>query len=312
MKDTPKIAAVIVTYNRKEFLKDCLQALLNQTRLPDEIILIDNASADGTDQMIQDEFPQVTYVRLPDNMGGAGGFHEGIKVAYEKGYDWIWVMDDDAFPEPTALEKLMACSKEADILVPVLIDSLGRRYGAGIWKFGYVSINLDHNAKINTVPIEMFSFVGPLFKREVVKCIGFPRKDFFIHADDLEWALRAKIAGFVSHVVLDSVIFHECGKPRILRRLWRISIRNSQPPWKHYYSIRNTFLMLNHFPWSKRNLEKIALLCRVIRWSLGDMLYEPDWQQRIYFRWLGVLHGLLGKTGKIIIPECHPTRNRSK
>jgi len=303
MKKDLRITAVVVTFNRKELLKKCLQALLNQTRPLNEIIVIDNASTDGTDQMIRSEFPQVTYVRLPENIGGAGGFHEGMKVAYGKGYDWIWVMDDDAFPEPTALEKLITCSKEADILVPVLVDSLGRRHGAGRWKFGYIPINLDRDAKIKTVPVELFTFVGPLFRREVVECIGFPREDFFIYTDDWEWALRAKIAGFVSCVVLDSVIFHESGKPRILRRLWRISVRDSRPPWRHYYLVRNTFLMLNHFQWPKRNLEKIAVLCRVARWSLGDMLYEPDWQQRIYFRWLGVLHGLLGKTGKVVVPK---------
>jgi GT2 family glycosyltransferase len=303
MNENPKIAAVIVTFNRKKLLKECLKSLLNQTIMPDEIIVIDNASTDGTDQMIGNEFPQVTYVRLSENIGGAGGFHEGMKVAYGKGYDWIWVMDDDAFPVPTALEKLMACSKEADILVPVLVDSLGRRYGAGRWQFGYIPINLDYDVKIKIVPIEMFSFVGPLFRREVVARIGFPREDFFICADDLEWALRAKMAGFVACVVLDSVIFHESEELRILRRLGRISIRNSQPPWKHYYSTRNMFLMLNHFKWFKRNLEKIALFYRVVRWSLGDILYEPDWQQRIYFRWLGVLHGLLGKTGKVVVPS---------
>lgn len=88
-----KVAAVVVTYNRKELLRECLQALLNQTRPLDEIIVVDNASTDGTDQMIPEEFPQITHVRLPENIGGAGGFHEGMKLAYEKGHDWIWVMD---------------------------------------------------------------------------------------------------------------------------------------------------------------------------------------------------------------------------
>jgi rhamnopyranosyl-N-acetylglucosaminyl-diphospho-decaprenol beta-1,3/1,4-galactofuranosyltransferase len=300
MKDELKVAAVVVTYNRKELLKKCLRSLLNQTKPIDEIVVIDNASTDGTDQMICNEFPEITYVRLSENLGGAGGFHDGIKLAYEKGYYWIWVMDDDAFPEPTTLEELMAHSNGADILVPAQVDSLGRKYGAGLWKFGYIPVNLDCASEM--IPIEMFAFVGPLFRREVVQCIGFPRKDFFIHADDLEWALRAKLAGFTAYAVPSAIIFHEYGKPRILRRFGRVSVRCSQTPWKHYYEMRNTLLMLNHFQWPKRHVEKVSFLYRAFRWSLGDILYESDWRQRLYYRWRGVLHGLLGKTGKIVIP----------
>lgn len=91
MEGDVKVAAVVVTYNRKELLRECLNALLNQTRPLDEIIVIDNASTDGTQEMIAKEFPYITYVLMSENIGGAGGFHEGMKLAYEKGYDWIWV-----------------------------------------------------------------------------------------------------------------------------------------------------------------------------------------------------------------------------
>ena len=94
-----------------------------------------------------------------------------------------------------------------------------------------------------------------VWPREVVERIGLPRKDFFICSDDLEWTLGAKLAGFAAFAVPSAVIFRE-GKPRMLRRLGRIDIRNSQPPWKHYCGMRNTFLMLNRFPWPKRVVEK--------------------------------------------------------
>jgi len=106
-----KIAAVVVTYNRKDLLKECLDALLNQTRPLDSIILIDNASTDGTPEFLKEkgylDNPKIDYVRLPENTGGAGGFHEGVKRGYEKGYDWLWLMDDDALPEKSSLNNLL-------------------------------------------------------------------------------------------------------------------------------------------------------------------------------------------------------------
>jgi len=108
MVDNFKVAAVVVTYNRKDLLIQCIEALLNQTRPPDEIIVVDNSSTDGTYQIIPHRFPHVTYVRLPENIGGSGGFHEGMKLAHEKGYDCIWVMDDDATPEVNALKYLIS------------------------------------------------------------------------------------------------------------------------------------------------------------------------------------------------------------
>jgi GT2 family glycosyltransferase len=295
-----RVCAVVVTFNRKDLLRKCLESLQSQTCKPDHILVVDNASSDGTLDMLKTEFPSVEVLPMPQNEGSSGGFHEGIKRAYEQDYEWIWVMDDDAFPESTTLERLKACSNRADILVPVQIDSMGRKYGAGLWKFGYVPVNFDCDSEM--IPIDMFSFVGPLFTRKVVECIGFPRKDFFIWADDWEWALRAKLAGFAAYAVQSAIVFHEYGKPRILRRFGRVSIRDSQPPWKHYYGMRNTLLMLDHFQWPKRHVEKISFFYRAFRWSLGDILYESDWRQRLYYRWLGVLHGLLGKTGKIVIP----------
>jgi len=308
MKSDLRIAAVVVTYNRKELLKECLQALLNQTRPLDEIIVIDNASTDGTEQMVRSEFPQVTYVKLPENIGGAGGFHEGMKLAYEEGYDWIWVMDDDAEPEPTTLDVLLEYIKEADILVPVIVDPLGRKRGGGYWRFGYKPVDLTCCSDA-IIPIELFSFVGPLFKREVIDHIGLPRKDFIIWADDLEWALRAKNKGLTVFIVRDAFILHKEKKPRVVRRFGRTSVRISQPAWKYYYGMRNKYLLLNNIPWPIRSIEKLVFLFHVIRWSLGDVLYEPDWWQRIYFRWLGILHGLLGKTGKIVIPKQKGVKN---
>jgi rhamnopyranosyl-N-acetylglucosaminyl-diphospho-decaprenol beta-1,3/1,4-galactofuranosyltransferase len=87
------VAAVVVTYNRSRLLLECLDALLRQTRPVDKIVLIDNASTDGTVEVLRSRGylanPKIDYQRSEFNSGGAGGFHDGMKRAHELGFDWI-------------------------------------------------------------------------------------------------------------------------------------------------------------------------------------------------------------------------------
>lgn len=102
-----RVAAVIVTYNRLEKLKTVLRTVRAQTTPPDWIVVIDNASNDGTKEFLaaQDD-PALDVTRLEENTGGAGGFATGTKRAYDLGADLFWLMDDDCYPEPEALERL--------------------------------------------------------------------------------------------------------------------------------------------------------------------------------------------------------------
>jgi rhamnopyranosyl-N-acetylglucosaminyl-diphospho-decaprenol beta-1,3/1,4-galactofuranosyltransferase len=104
------IAAVVVTFNRRALLVECVDALLPQTVPLDQIFIIDNASTDGTEELVRlkgfADHARITYIRMQKNSGGSGGFYEGMRIAFEKNYDWIWVMDDDAEPEVNALETL--------------------------------------------------------------------------------------------------------------------------------------------------------------------------------------------------------------
>ena len=107
-----KITAVVVSYNRKELLVDCIKSILSQTRKPDQVVIINNASTDGTLDTLKSmgytTNPCIFIISMEKNIGGAGGFHEGIKYAYNNNADWIWCMDDDCIPYPDALELLLA------------------------------------------------------------------------------------------------------------------------------------------------------------------------------------------------------------
>src|SRR3954471_9716899 len=103
-----RVCAIVVTYNRAELLRECLTALERQSRPVDRILVIDNDSGDGTPDVVRSGHPSAELVELGENRGGAGGFHEGTRRAYEDGFDWLWLMDDDTIPTETALEELLA------------------------------------------------------------------------------------------------------------------------------------------------------------------------------------------------------------
>lgn len=159
MKET--VCSIVVTYNRKNLLIECLEALRKQTRPIDAIYLIDNASTDGTPQLLKEkgyisELPpenfkipwekeciisnlingeviKVHYVRMPENSGGAGGYYEGIKRGFENDYDWLWLMEDDVEAEKDCLVKLLKTFKEkrnALVVAPIKIYPDGSITGA--------------------------------------------------------------------------------------------------------------------------------------------------------------------------------------
>jgi len=287
MKNDLRIAAVVVTYNRKELLKECLQALLNQTRPLDEIIVIDNASTDGTDQMIYSEFPAVTYVRLPENIGGSGGFHEGMKLAYEKGYDWIWIMDDDAIAKEDSVEKLLsfiAGYKDQGKII-------------GFWSQIVDSENGCKLSNEKTEPLDSATFVGFAVSARLIKMVGLPRRDFFIYYDDVEYCLRIRHAGGIILRAPDSIVFHKdwAHQSQIKRKFMCWTIKTPKiPRWKFYYLSRNDILR------GFAIKDKLKGVIRSFK-LLGKVLFTQP--QAAGFVALGIFHGILGISGKRIDPS---------
>ena len=128
------VAAVIVTYNRKKFLKKCIEALLEQEKSEEcDILVIDNASTDGTKEEIVKyiELEQVIYINTGNNLGGAGGFNFGIKEAVRLGYKYIWLMDDDCIVHKDSLKELLEADKKLD-------GNYGFLSSVVLWKDGTV------------------------------------------------------------------------------------------------------------------------------------------------------------------------------
>src|SRR5919202_2529668 len=130
----PRVIAVVVTYNRAEMLVACVRALAAQTHPLAGVLIVDNASTDGTEERLAASGAadglDVAYVRLQRNGGGAEGFHYGVAHALERPSDWIWLMDDDCEPAEDCLERLLASRAAADeataVVCPRVVAADGR------------------------------------------------------------------------------------------------------------------------------------------------------------------------------------------
>ena len=193
------VCAVVVTYNRLELLKQCVEALRAQSTGCD-ILIVDNASTDGTAQWAAGQ-RDCRYRNTGSNLGGAGGFNRGMRWAVEAGYGFVWVMDDDTLPEPQALEKLL----EAD-------RALGGNYGwlssVALWTDGgECKMNrqklkksyYDYSPflKYGLVQAEQATFVSLFLRSDVICRFGLPITEFFIWGDDLEFTRRIAVRGRV-------------------------------------------------------------------------------------------------------------------
>lgn len=196
-----KVIAVVLTYNRQELLQRCLGAIQKQTRRCDDILVINNASTDGTREMLESgKYSGLKVYSLKKNMGAAGGFNAGFRLAYDNGADYVWMMDDDVIPETTALERLLEADalleekgKKRTYLLSTAFTETGeatntpqmsdKRNGAGY--FGWPEM-LEHGL----VAVGSGTFVSILMPRSTLKQYGLPISSMFIWGEDAEFTLR--------------------------------------------------------------------------------------------------------------------------
>lgn len=287
-KKNQTICAIVVTYNRKELLLECLQAILRQSYPIQVLYVIDNASIDGTPYFLeknnyiasvpnvvagpveikktvrmlsesnQDKEVMVSYVRMPLNTGGAGGFYEGIKRAYTNGYQWLWIMDDDTVPENDTLYQLLGAyetideKNEAGILASKVLWTDGKEHSMNAPSFNFRANNFSKYSERGILPIKSATFVSILVKNECVEKFGLPIKEYFIWNDDAEYTSRI-LKGTKGFFVDKSIVIHKTKSNYIS---WE-SIGD-----KYYYEVRNKL-------WSIRSssyyfYEKIRIIVELL------------------------------------------------
>lgn len=198
MKKHEQIAAIVVTYNRKELLMQCLLHLLAQEGAECDILVVDNASTDGTCESVAAlRQERIRYRNTGENLGGAGGFSFGVRWAMEAGYEYLWLMDDDTLPHPDALRQLWSAHCR-------LNGRYGFLAGAVLWKDGtpcrmnLPKVTADCREDLDKLDegllaVSQATFVSLFVPAAVVEKAGLPIRQFFIWGDDVEFTRRIAV-----------------------------------------------------------------------------------------------------------------------
>ena len=233
-----EVAAIVVTYNRKDLLLGCIEHLSALKNAKADILIIDNASTDGTREALESliDSQAIIYCNTGANLGGAGGFQYGMKEALRRGYKYLWLMDDDVYPEPESLEALLSADRELNgkygFLSGIARWTDGTPCKMNIQKTGLKKTIEDYSSP--TVPVIMATFVSFFVKAETVMEVGLPIKEFFIWADDFEYSRRISLK-HPCYAVNGSIVVHN------MKSNNKVGIESEHPDrlWRYKYLYRN-------------------------------------------------------------------------
>ncbi|GAB3773905.1 GT2 family glycosyltransferase [Nocardioides ginsengisegetis] len=299
---TPEsVAVVIVTFNRADLLVGMLDALAQQTHPPDAVFVIDNASSDHTAQVLGRNDLPLRITTMPENLGGAGGFHLGVQQAYEAGFDRIWLVDDDVVPAPDCLATLMA--QDEACLMSVREDTHGHLVEKAATRFdlrnplaikpktGMVETEFGTRAAMpERVEIQNVAFEGFMVRRDVIDTIGFPDPSYFIFYDDVDFAVRARRAGYRIWAVRDAVLVRQLDFDQ----------QHDLAGWKGFYMFRNLFVV--HFRYG----ENLLVRLKPYLIALAVVLLSPVRGGRAEAR--NVIRAIGSARGMRRVPEPPPHR----
>lgn len=269
-----EIDVVIVTYNRLSKLKKTLDCYEKQTVPFRNLIVVNNHCSDGTDEYLKEwentntPFNKI-IIHTKENLGGAGGFYTGEKKALSLEPDWIFIADDDAYPEPDLMEKFHLFAQQHPI------DNYSAVCAAVLTPDG--NIDVSHRSKYTITPnnhfiwdvspieeykktffkIDFLSYVGPFLNVRALKKVGLINPKFFIYNDDSEHSLRLQHYGDI--ICVPSIkITHDIKKVGQVKE--QVTDNSIAATWGDYYSNRNEMIMMKkHFPKVARKRFRTAL-----------------------------------------------------
>lgn len=244
-----RVNALIVTFKRKELLAKVIEGVIFQSYKLNKIIIIDNNSNDGTQELVSSiqavSEIKIDYFNTGANLGGAGGFCYGFEKAMQEKFDYLWIMDDDLLPSVDCLEVMLANANESKITQPIRYNLDGSCAEYSPTKFDLSSpfimrpkketvldkMSMPNIKAEEEIAIDGIPFEGPLIPYQIIEKVGLPNKNFFIFYDDLDYAIRTKKAGF--EIV--------CNTKAVAKRLLVNNQSTDLRSWKGYFMLRNFF-----------------------------------------------------------------------
>jgi GT2 family glycosyltransferase len=242
---SPRVVAVVVTWNRRELLQESLAAVHGQSLAPAAIVVVDNASTDGTAELLDSAYAGglgLDVVHLRENTGGAGGFAVGVERALVHHPDLVWLLDDDTVPTPTAAEELVRAWQEYPgdrpaVLASKVVWTDGRDHPMNTprQKPGASAAETSAAARVGAVPIRSASFVSLMCDAGRVRERGLPVADYFLWNDDFEYSTRL-VRGGVGLYCPASVVVH---KTKVF------GSTDADPGERFFFEVRNKIWMFS-------------------------------------------------------------------
>lgn len=297
MTSLQSIAAIIPTFNRRRELEKCLDALSSQTTPPDAVYIIDNGSTDDTAEKIQPRLTaQMKYFRMSANLGSAGGFRKGMELAFNDGYEWLWITDNDSAPARNSLERLMSVALENQEVMALAPTKLRESDGAilkgdMIWDRSAGTASSPSDKEYRECPLIEVDWVpntGMLISRKAVLTVGHLRADLFAFGEDTEYCLRIRRHSKIL-LVTDSVVVHpEMGTG------WPVPISALK---KLYYLKRNeVYLSLRGLQLPSSSL--VGVVYMWLRVSLNIVRRQDHPVSRLFVLSIATWHGVTGRLGQ--------------
>ncbi len=249
MDHSSRIAVVFATMNRADVAVACVMALARQTRPPEVVLVADNVSNDGTPERLEAlaDLPfDLKVHRMPANGGNAGGIHAVMEQAFQNGADAVWILDDDSWPRPNALELMLVGGIDPRVVRhPLQIDPkthrftwpLQIRHGRSGWRLIWDESELPDGLRTRS----RISWTGALLPREVHEVVGPVNAALFIRGEDEEYPLRIEQAGFVQEAVHHAILDHPGPNDLVHWSLLgkHFFFERGLSDWKLYYKVRN-------------------------------------------------------------------------
>jgi GT2 family glycosyltransferase len=243
------VSVIVVTWNGRHHLETCLPALIGQTLLPDEVIVVDNGSDDGTAEWLKDEHVGVKLVALQQNRGFAGGNLAGLEAASG---EYIVLLNNDTRPEPAWLERLVRCAQAhpgTGMIASHMTD----------WDGDYTDSAGDvinvlgrahqrHKGRPLTDPPEsdqVFSACAgaALYRRRMIEDVGFLDETFFMNVEDSDLAFRAQLRGWSAHFCADAIVRHRVSASQVVGSASNVFYNARNYVWSYYKNMPRELIL---------------------------------------------------------------------
>ncbi|MBM4764473.1 glycosyltransferase family 2 protein [Bacillus sp. B15-48] len=308
MNSPSSVAIILLNWNGYQDTFECLKSLECLTYPNFHVFVVDNASTDDSySKFIKDQEGDtfklpLTFIQSGSNLGCAGGNNVGIRTAYEQGFDYYWMLNNDTYVEPEALSKLVEVIDD-DEQVGIVGSKIYNINNNLLWFAGGtinpylgtsrpIGINeKDYGQYDKMKEVDFIVGCSMLFRKELIQKIGFLDEDYFIYYEDTDWNLKAKRAGMKIVYVPSSIIHHKESSSTKSADL---------SPYYAYYLMRNGYLMVCRNNAKYKWLAFMYIFIRIIKFHILYVLNCDNKLKRSSMIIKGAIHGIKNKKGQYI------------